>query len=109
MAHRFSRRWSLDTSSPTNSSRLTSSRSQTSKKNLSKPPQPAAPQALSFGCLFIPDFPVWAARFHDPLLNLRPVLVHRRGKVLSASAECLAAGVQIDWLLSRAQSLCPQA
>ncbi|MEO6908669.1 MAG: hypothetical protein ABI210_12350 [Abditibacteriaceae bacterium] len=65
--------------------------------------------AMLFGCLLIPQFPIWAARFADVNLSSTPLLIHRKGRVLAACPVALAQGVRVGWTLARAQSLCPAA
>jgi hypothetical protein len=70
---------------------------------------------LRFLCLYIPHFVAWAmARAQPvapahPLTPARPLLVYHNGRVLSASCEAWAAGVQPGWALERAQALVPDA
>jgi hypothetical protein len=69
-----------------------------------------APDAPAlFGCLLIPQFPIWAARYANVNLCSAPLLIHRKGRVLSACPIATAQGVRIGWTLERAQSLCPAA
>jgi len=62
-----------------------------------------------FGCLLIPQFPIWSARFTDPKLVGAPIIIHRNGKVFAACAHSLTMGVRLGWTLQRVQSLCPYA
>jgi len=62
-----------------------------------------------FGCLWIPDFPVWAAVRADPSLQFQPVVVHRGGRIISLSEGARGRGVRCGWSITRAQSLLPQA
>ena len=62
---------------------------------------------LRFCCIWIPNFVAWAAARHDPALRHHPVLIYGGGKVIAASPEVRAAGVQTGWSIGRAQALVP--
>lgn len=62
-----------------------------------------------FLCVFITDFPAWAAVRGAPHLRNRAVLICDNGGVVSASPRARRAGVQAGYSLSQAQSLVPQA
>jgi hypothetical protein len=62
-----------------------------------------------FGCLLIPQFPIWAAHFADATLSSAPLLIHRKGRIWAACPISLAQGVRVGWTLARAQSLCPSS
>ncbi len=62
-----------------------------------------------FCCIWIPDFPAWAAVRSDPGLRHRAVLIYVRGRIVAASPAARQAGVQTGWTLARAQSLLPDA
>ncbi|MGH0032122.1 MAG: DNA polymerase Y family protein [Myxococcota bacterium] len=61
----------------------------------------------------VPGFYAAVERVEDPALSDRPVIVggdpRKRGRVQSASAEALAAGVELDMPMLEALRLCPQA
>jgi nucleotidyltransferase/DNA polymerase involved in DNA repair len=60
-----------------------------------------------FGCLWIADFPVWAATRADPSLQFQPVVVHRGGRIVALSSGAWQHGVCRGWSVARAQSLLP--
>jgi len=63
-------------------------------------------------CLYLPRLRALVERLRRPEFAATPLLVYqgaRRPLVLEASAEAAQAGVRPGMLLSRAQSLCPQA
>jgi len=62
-----------------------------------------------FFCLCLPDFAAWAAIQTKPSLQGKPLLVHSNARVVAASPEARAGGVQTGWSLGRAQSLVPDA
>lgn len=123
MSHRFSRRWPpISSVEPINNSahnRLRPNVRHNDRKSTLKNKKStfAVPKsfsftpesALSFGCLHIRQFPVWAARYRNPLFQAQPLLIHRRGKIVAACSTSTKRGVCIGWTLTRARSLCPEA
>jgi nucleotidyltransferase/DNA polymerase involved in DNA repair len=62
-----------------------------------------------FLCVFIAEFPAWAAVRGAPHLRNRAVLICHNGRVVSASPKARRAGVQAGCSLAEARSLLPEA
>lgn len=62
-----------------------------------------------FFCLWIQDFPAWAAVREDMSLRDKPVLVYSSGHIIAVSPEARAAGAQVGWTINRAKAQLPEA
>lgn len=60
-----------------------------------------------FGCLWISDFPVWAALQANPSLSSPLLCVQRAGRLTAVSPAALEAGVWRGWTPARALALHP--
>lgn len=62
-----------------------------------------------FGCLWIPQFPAWAALAASPELASCLIIVHQRGRVVALFPYALHCGACEGWTLRRAATLVPKA
>lgn len=62
-----------------------------------------------FGCLWLPQFPLWAAlQANDSTLNSPPlVAAQKSGRIIAASEDATRRVLRLDWTSGRALSLFP--
>ena len=65
----------------------------------------ALPIVPLFGCLWLPEFSMWAATRANDKLRLSPCCIHHRGHIVAVNAEARTLGVRSGWTLHRATSL----
>jgi nucleotidyltransferase/DNA polymerase involved in DNA repair len=61
-----------------------------------------------FCCIWIPDFAAWAAIRNNLALLHQPVVVYAGGRVIAASPQARADGVQTSWPIERVKALVPE-